>query len=106
MMEVVRGLAYITRTRRGDDSEERFFDLGGGSFLGISYPILVEYRWLRDIWVSCLKKTVFGRTCWRFGGNSEAALLAGLPVHAHQDHGVVLQGLVTGFAGVHGWHRG
>jgi L-arabinose transport system permease protein len=40
MMEVVRGLAYITSN--GDAvmiSEESFFDLGGGSFLGISFPI-------------------------------------------------------------------
>ena len=40
LMEVVRGLAFITSN--GDAvmiSEESFFDLGGGSFLGISYPI-------------------------------------------------------------------
>jgi L-arabinose transport system permease protein len=76
MMEVVRGLAYITSN--GDAvmiSEERFFDLGGGSFLGISYPIwsnivgFVLFGFL-------LKKTVFGKNVLAVGGNSEAALRA------------------------------
>ena len=57
-------------------SEERFFDLGGGSFLGISYPIwsnivgFVVFGFL-------LRKTVFGKNVLAVGGNGEAALLAG-----------------------------
>jgi L-arabinose transport system permease protein len=83
MMEVVRGLAYITSN--GDAvmiSEESFFDLGGGSFLGISFPI----------WSNIVGFVVFG--------NGEAALLAGLPVTRIKITVFVLQGLVTGFAGV------
>jgi L-arabinose transport system permease protein len=100
MMEVVRGLAYITSN--GDAvmiSEERFFDLGGGSFLGISYPIwsnivgFVLFGFL-------LRKTVFGKNVLAVGGNGEAALLAGLPVTRIKITVFVLQGLVTGFAGV------
>jgi L-arabinose transport system permease protein len=100
MMEVVRGLAYITSN--GDAvmiSEESFFGLGGGSFLGISYPIwsnivgFVLFGFL-------LKKTVFGKNVLAVGGNSEAALLAGLPVMRIKITVFVLQGLVTGFAGV------
>ncbi|SIO07611.1 L-arabinose ABC transporter membrane protein [Burkholderia sp. GAS332] len=100
MMEVVRGLAYITSN--GDAvmiSEERFFDLGGGAFLGISYPIwsnivgFVLFGFL-------LKKTVFGKNVLAVGGSSEAALLAGLPVTRIKITVFVLQGLVTGFAGV------
>jgi L-arabinose transport system permease protein len=100
MMEVVRGLAYITSN--GDAvmiSEESFFDLGGGSFLGISFPIwsnivgFVLFGFL-------LKKTVFGKNVLAVGGNSEAALLAGLPVTRIKIVVFVLQGLVTGFAGV------
>ncbi|CAG4902398.1 L-arabinose ABC transporter permease AraH [Paraburkholderia saeva] len=100
MMEVVRGLAFITSN--GDAvmiSEESFFDLGGGSFLGISYPIwsnivgFVLFGFL-------LKKTVFGKNVLAVGGNSEAALLAGLPVTRIKVTVFVLQGLVTGFAGV------
>jgi len=100
MMEVVRGLAYITSN--GDAvmiSEERFFSLGGGQFLGISYPIwsnivgFVVFGFL-------LKKTVFGKNVLAVGGNSEAALLAGLSVTRIKITVFVLQGLVTGFAGV------
>ncbi|HDR9159601.1 TPA: L-arabinose ABC transporter permease AraH, partial [Burkholderia vietnamiensis] len=100
MMEVVRGLAFITSN--GDAvmiSEERFFDLGGGSFLGISYPIwsnivgFVVFGFL-------LRKTVFGKNVLAVGGNGEAALLAGLPVMRIKIMVFVLQGLVTGFAGV------
>ncbi|OLL33711.1 L-arabinose ABC transporter permease AraH [Burkholderia sp. SRS-W-2-2016] len=100
MMEVVRGLAFITSN--GDAvmiSEESFFELGGGSFLGISYPIwsnivgFVLFGFL-------LKKTVFGKNVLAVGGNSEAAVLAGLPVTRIKITVFVLQGLVTGFAGV------
>jgi len=96
MMEVVRGLAYITSN--GDAvmiSEERFFDLGGGSLLGISYPIwsnivgFVLFGFL-------LKKTVFGKNVLAVGGNSEAALLAGLPVTRIKIVVFVLQGLELG----------
>lgn len=100
MMEAIRGLAYLTSN--GDAvmiSEESFFDLGSGSFLGISYPIwsnivgFVLFGFL-------LNKTVFGKHVLAVGGNSEAASLAGLPVMRIRIVVFVLQGLVTGFAGV------
>ena len=100
MMEVVRGLAFIVSN--GDAvmiSEERFFDLGGGSFLGISYPIwsnIVGFV----VFGFILRKTVFGKNVLAVGGNGEAALLAGLPVMRIKILVFVLQGLVTGFAGV------
>ncbi|CAB3670500.1 L-arabinose ABC transporter permease AraH [Trinickia soli] len=100
MMEVVRGLAFIVSN--GDAvmiSEERFFDLGGGSFLGISYPIwsnIVGFV----VFGFILRKTVFGKNVLAVGGNGEAALLAGLPVTRIKVLVFVLQGLVTGFAGV------
>jgi L-arabinose transport system permease protein len=100
MMEAVRGLAYITSN--GDAvmiAEESFFALGSGSFLGISYPVwsnivgFVLFGFL-------LNKTVFGKHVLAVGGNSEAARLAGLPVTRIKIVVFVLQGLVTGFAGV------
>ncbi len=100
MMEAVRGLAFLTSN--GDAvmiSEERFFALGGGALLGISYPIwsnivgFVVFGFL-------LKKTVFGKNVLAVGGNAEAALLAGLAVTRIKIVVFVLQGLVTGFAGV------
>lgn len=98
--EVVRGLAYITSY--GDAvmiSEESIFEVGGGSFLGISYPIwsniigFVVFGFL-------LKKTVFGKNVLAIGGDGEAAQLAWLPVTRIKITVFVLQGLVTGFAGV------
>ncbi|GLU31125.1 L-arabinose ABC transporter permease AraH [Trinickia caryophylli] len=100
MMEVVRGLAFIVSS--GDAvmiSEESFFDLGGGSFLGISYPIwsnIVGFI----VFGFLLRKTVFGKNVLAVGGNAEAASLAGLPVVRIKVAVFVLQGLVTGFAGV------
>jgi L-arabinose transport system permease protein len=100
MMEVVRGLAYIVSN--GDAvmiSEESFFELGSGSLFGISYPIwsnLVGFV----VFGFLLKRTVFGKNVLAVGGNSEAALLAGLPVNRIKIVVFVLQGLVTGFAGV------
>ncbi len=100
MMEAVRGLAFLTSN--GDAvmiSEERFFDLGGGSFLGISFPIWSNIIGF-VIFGFLLKKTVFGKNVLAVGGNGEAARLAGLPVTRIKITVFVLQGLVTGFAGV------
>ncbi|WP_133646736.1 L-arabinose ABC transporter permease AraH [Paraburkholderia flava] len=100
MMEVVRGLAFITSN--GDAvmiSEERFFGLGGGSFLGVSYPIWSNIIGF-VVFGFILNRTVFGKNVLAVGGNSEAALLAGLPVKRIKITVFVLQGLVTGFAGV------
>jgi L-arabinose transport system permease protein len=100
MMEFVRGLAYITSN--GDAvmiSEERFFDLGGGDFFGIGFPVwstiigFIVFGFL-------LRKTVFGKNVLAVGGNKDAARLAGLPVMRIKIVVFVLQGLVTGFAGV------
>lgn len=100
MMEVVRGLAYLTS--HGDAvmiSEERFFDLGSGAFLGLSYPIwsnIVAFA----LFGFLLNRTVFGKHVLAVGGNSEAAALAGLPVTRIKILVFAMQGLVTGFAGV------
>jgi len=100
MMEAVRGLAYLTSN--GDAvmiSQESFFELGSGSLLGISYPIwsnIVGFI----VFGFLLNKTVFGKHVLAVGGNSEAARLAGLPVMRIKVMVFMLQGLVTGFAGV------
>ena len=100
MMEAVRGLAYLASN--GDAvmiSQESFFEFGSGSFLGVSYPIwsnIVGFL----VFGFLLNKTVFGKYVLAVGGNSEAARLAGLPVTRIKITVFVLQGLVTGFAGV------
>ena len=100
MMEAVRGLAYLTSN--GDAvmiSQESFFALGSGSLLGVSYPIWSNIAGF-VVFGFLLNKTVFGKHVLAVGGNSEAALLAGLPVTRIKIMVFVLQGLVTGFAGV------
>lgn len=100
MMEVVRGLAYLTSN--GDAvmiAEESFFELGSGAFLGISYPIWSNIAAFA-LFGFLLNRTVFGKHVLAVGGNSEAAALAGLPVTRIKILVFALQGLVTGFAGV------
>lgn len=100
MMEVVRGLAYITSN--GDAvmiSEESFFDLGAGQFLHISFPVWSNIIGF-IVFGFLLKKTVFGKNVLAVGGNAEAARLAGLSVIRIKIIVFVLQGLVAGFAGV------
>ncbi|KGS43036.1 branched-chain amino acid transport system / permease component family protein [Burkholderia pseudomallei MSHR5613] len=96
-MEVVRGLAFVTSN--GDAvmiSEERFFALGSGSFVGISFPIwsnivgFVAFGLL-------LRKTVFVRHArvrrrrQRRGGAARRAAR-----HADQDHRVRAAGARDG----------
>ena len=99
-MEIVRGLAYISS--HGDAvviSQERFFYVGSGAFLGISLPIWINvvlfllFGWL-------LNYTVFGRNVLAIGGNSDAARLAGIAVRRVRIVVFALQGLVAGLAGV------
>ena len=100
MMEVVRGLAYIVS--HGDAvliSEESFFRLGAGSIAGIGVPVwenlllFLLFGWL-------LNRTVFGKNVLAIGGNAEAARLAGIEVARVKIIVFVMQGLVTGLAGV------
>ncbi len=100
MMEIVRGLAYIVS--HGEAviiSEESFFKLGAGSIAGIGVPIwenlllFLLFGWL-------LNSTVFGKNVLAIGGNSEAARLAGIEVARVKIIVFVMQGLVTGLAGV------
>jgi len=100
MMEVVRGLAYIVS--HGDAviiSEESFFRLGAGSIAGIGVPVwenlllFLLFGWL-------LNYTVFGKNVLAIGGNAEAARLAGIEVARVKIIVFVMQGLVTGLAGV------
>lgn len=100
MMEIVRGLAYIVS--HGDAviiSEERFFRLGAGSIAGIGVPVW-ENLALFALFGWLLNHTVFGKNVLAIGGNAEAARLAGIEVSRTKIIVFVLQGLVTGLAGV------
>jgi L-arabinose transport system permease protein len=100
MMEIVRGTAFLAS--HGDAvtiSEEGFFALGSGDFLGVSWPVwitLVAFL----VFAVLLNRTVFGRQVLAIGGNAEAARLAGVPIERVRVIVFTLQGLMAGFAGV------
>jgi len=99
-MEIVRGLAYIVS--KGDAvmiTEESFFVLGSGEFLGVTYPIWVMVAAF-VIFGVLLKRTVFGKSVLAIGGNAEAARLAGIAVSRVKIVVFTLQGATAGIAGV------
>ena len=92
-MQIVRGLAYIISDGKAVGIEdERFFTLGYANWFGLPAPI-----WLT---VACL--VVFGLLLNKttFGGNEEAARLAGVPVVRTKIIIFVLSGLVSAAAGI------
>lgn len=98
-MEIVRGLAYITS--HGDAviiSQEQFFLLGTGTFLGLGVPVWVNLG-LAGVFAVVLNQTVFGKNVLAIGGNAEAAQLAGIAVTRVRIIVFALQGLVAGLAG-------
>lgn len=99
-MEIVRGLAYIVS--KGDAvmiTEESFFVLGSGEFLGVTYPIWVMVAAFMVFGV-LLNRTVFGKSVLAIGGNAEAARLAGIAVSKIKIMVFTLQGAAAGLAGV------
>ena len=99
-MEIVRGLAYIVS--KGDAvmiTEESFFVLGSGEFLGVTYPIWVMLIAFILFGV-LLNRTVFGKSVLAIGGNAEAARLAGIAVSKVKIMVFTLQGAAAGLAGV------
>jgi len=99
-MEMVRGLAFLVS--QGDAvmiSEDSFFELGAGVFLGIGWPIWITLLAFVVFGV-LLNATVFGRQVLAVGGNAEAARLAGVPMARVRVLVFSLQGLMAGLAGV------
>lgn len=99
-MEIVRGLAFLASGGKAVSiPAERFYILGSGSFLGLSFPI-----WIMLLafvaFGTLLNRTVFGRNVLAIGGNPEAARLAGVPVDRVRIGVFVLQGLVAAVAGI------
>jgi L-arabinose transport system permease protein len=99
-MEIVRGLAFLAS---GGEavliSEEGFYQLGAGRFLGIGLPVWIALACFAIFGV-VLNLMVFGRNVLAIGGNSEAARLAGVPVDRVKIAVFALQGLVAGLAGI------
>lgn len=100
IMEVVRGLAFLTS---GGESvaipQQRFYALGSGGMLGIGWPIWIMGASFA-IFGTLLNRTVFGRNILAIGGNPEASRLAGIPIRRVRITVFALQGLVAALAGI------
>ncbi len=99
-MQIAKGVGYIIcdGTPVGV-SEERFWDLGIGSMLGVGTPVWIMLAAFVVFGV-LLKRTIFGRNTLAVGGNLEAARLAGIRVRLTRIVIFTVQGMVAGLAGV------
>lgn len=103
MMSIARSLALVVSNNRtlyqmGPD-EALFLKLGGGSFLGVSNPLLVLIFTALCIGLA-LKYLRWGRYLYAIGGNEEAASLTGVPVAGVKISAYVLSSLTAGIAAV------
>lgn len=100
MMEIVRGLAFLASGGEAVAiSEERFYALGSGQFLGMGFPVWITLLCF-IVFGIVLNATVFGRNVLAIGGNSESARLAGVPVDRVKIIVFTIHGLVTALAGI------
>jgi L-arabinose transport system permease protein len=100
MMQIVRGLAFLTSNGEAVlIPEESFYVLGVGAFLGVSVPVWITLFCFL-LFAVVLNATVFGKNVLAIGGNPEAARLAGVPVDRVKIIVFTVHGLVTALAGV------
>lgn len=99
-MQIVRGLGYIVSDGKAVGiSNEDFFNLGIGQFLGWPMPVWLMLGAFITFGL-LMQMTVFGRNTLALGGNEEAARLAGIKVDRLKIGIFVMQGLMAGFAGI------
>lgn len=99
-MLMVRGLAFIASQGQAVGiSSDAFISFGDERIAGIPLPVLVAGLCFLVFGV-LLNHTVFGRNTLAIGGNPEAARLAGVKVEKLRVWIFLLQGLVTGLAGL------
>jgi len=99
-MQIVRGLGYIISNGNAVGIQaESFFKLGNAALLGIPLPIVMTFVCFL-VFGFMLNHTRYGRYTLAIGGNAEAARLSGVPVERVKIIIFMLQGFVTGFAGV------
>ena len=80
LMLSLRGLAFVlTNAYPIPISDTVFALLGGGYFLGIPIPVIIFLIVVAIFWFMSTR-TVYGRSIYAVGGNSEAARLSGIPV--------------------------
>jgi len=99
-MQIVRGLGMIVSNGVAIGiTQAGFFKLGNSAFLGLPTPIWLTLI-IFVIFGVLLNNTSYGKNTLAIGGNKEAARLAGINVDFTKLAIFVLQGIVTGFAGV------
>ena len=99
-MQAVRGFGFIVSGGRAVGIQNpNFYVLGSRSLLGIPLPIWFTLFFFL-LFGFLLKYTAFGKNTLAIGGNSEAARLAGIDVEKNKTVIFLLQGIVTGAAGI------
>jgi L-arabinose transport system permease protein len=99
-MQIVRGLGLIVSNAVSIGIIlPSFFVIGNGAMLGVPNPIWITAV-IMIIFGVLLNNTAYGRNVLAIGGNKEAARLSGVNVELTKNIIFVLQGLVTGIAGV------
>ena len=100
LMSVARGGALLyTDGRPISGFAEGFRWLSTGELLFVPMPVVVMIV-VYAIAHLVLKRTRFGRYAFAIGGNEEAALLSGVPVHFHKTMVYGVCGLLSGLAAV------
>ncbi len=80
LMLSLRGVAYVlTNAFPIPINDERFAFWGGGYILGIPVPAIIFLGVVAFFWFLSTR-TIYGRSVYAVGGNTEASRLSGLPV--------------------------
>jgi len=99
-MQIIRGAGMIVSNGAAVGiTLPGFFVLGCGTVLGIPNPIWFTLV-IFIIFGILLNNTAYGKNILAIGGNREAARLAGINVELTKNAAFILQGVVTGLAGV------
>ncbi|MDR2478277.1 MAG: ABC transporter permease [Treponema sp.] len=99
-MTIARGVALVYANGRNYViTHEGFLEIGKGSTLGIPNPIWILLIVCVFAYV-LLNFTIFGRHVYAFGGNRQAAKLAGVRTRLVEISAYVITGLLAGLAAI------
>jgi inositol transport system permease protein len=100
MMTIARGLAYIYSNGRPVSTlTPEFLFIGGGSLLGIPFPIII-FGVVIVVTHLMLNNTRFGRQVYAIGGNETAARVSGVNIGRTKILIYMFSGLMAGLGGV------
>ncbi|WP_206448774.1 ABC transporter permease [Agrococcus sp. KRD186] len=100
MMSIIQGISFFVQ---GGSliaiTNQEFIGLFNGQVLGISSPAILLIV-VTIVMALVMRYTIFGRQQYAIGGNSQAALLSGLPVRRNVILAYVISGFLAGLAGL------